>query len=321
MAKSPEMTRNPLPVAQMISYETVQLNQKGEIIASLHGEARLAVDDLGAGAALELVAVPAGVFQMGSHHEGGYPDETPLHPVYLSGFWLGRTPVTQAQWLAVMDRLPACRFHGSDLPVDTISWRDARRFCQRLSRRTGRLYSLPSEAQWEYACRAGTATPFSFGETITTDVANFVGGHTYREAPPGVYRHTTTPPGTFPPNPWGFFDMHGNVWEFCQDVWTDDYTGAPVDGSAHQSRPLTGAAAVQDFITSLNWKHADPSDLTYRVARGGSWHETPTHCRSAMRLKVAEFDRMEYYGLRVMLPITPGDIIPPAAPPPATSGR
>lgn len=307
----------PLPRAQVISFETVRLDQKGEIVARPPGQARQVEEELAPGVRLELLAVPGGVFQMGSHHEGGYPDETPLHPVYLAGFWLGRMPVTQAQWQAVMGRLPLCRFHDPDLPVDTISWRDARRFCQRLARRTGRPYTLPSEAQWEYACRAGTATPFSFGETITTDVVNFVGDHTYRDAPPGLYRHTTTPAGTFPPNPWGFYDLHGNVWEFCQDVWTDNYTGASVDGTARQTRRLTGAAALQDFITSLNWKHADPADLTYRVARGGSWHEIPAHCRSAMRLKVSEFDRMEYYGLRVMLP---ADVTPRAEPLPAPSG-
>lgn len=265
---------------QTFSFDTPTLDRSGALVSRAPGEARQAVEDLGGGVTLSLVSVPGGSFQMGSRHEGGYPDERPAHPVFLAPFWLGRYPVTQAQWQAVMGSLPGYRFHGADLPVETICWRQADEFCRRLSKKTGRAYSLPSEAQWEYACRAGTATPFAFGETITTDYANYVGDHTYRDEPPGVYRHGVTPVGSFPPNAWGLADMHGNVWEFCADAWSDDYTGAPIDGS-----PRAGLH-----------NQANP-----RVARGGSWHETPNHCRSAVRLKVAEDDVMEYYGLRVMV--------------------
>jgi formylglycine-generating enzyme required for sulfatase activity len=182
-----------------------------------------------------------------------------------------------------MGKLPGYRFIGPNLPVDTICWQNAAEFCKRLSKKTGRAYSLPSEAQWEYACRAGTVTPFAFGETITTDFANYVGNHIYRDEPRGVYRHVPTPGGTFPPNAWGLYDMHGGVWEFCADAWHDDYTGAPIDGSPR--------------IAAFHGKQAP----TPRVARGGSWHEPPLHCRSAVRLKVAEDDVMDFYGLRVML--------------------
>ncbi len=254
------------------------------MLARTAGQAQQVKERLPGGVTLELVEIPGGSFHMGSLREGGYEDERPLHPVFLSGFWLGKYPINQAQWKAVLGKAPACRFRGENLPVENICWKEAAEFCARLSTLTGRAYSLPSEAQWEYACRAGTATPFSLGETITTTYANYVGAHTYREEPGGVYRHTTTPPGTFPPNPWGLYDMHGQVWEFCADVWQADYTGAPVDGSVHSEG-----------------YHPEHTGLRFRVARGGSWHETPAHCRSAMRLRVEEDDRMEVYGLRVLL--------------------
>jgi formylglycine-generating enzyme required for sulfatase activity len=266
-------------------FETVTLDRRGVVTARLAGQARQATEDLGGGVRLELVIVPAGSFQMGSRHEGGYEDERPVHPVFLPSFWLGKYPVTQAQWQAVMGGRPSfCRFHGPELPVENISWKEAATFCERLAKKTGRRYGLPSESQWEYACRAGTSTPFSLGETITTDYANYVGEHLFREEPAGIYRHGTTPVGSFLPNPWGLYDMHGQVWEFCADAWQPDYTGAPVDGSPRSTgfRP-TG------------------SPVGCRAARGGSWHETPAHCRSAVRLQVAEDDRMEFYSLRVAL--------------------
>ncbi len=270
-----------------ISFETITLDRAGQIVARSVGQAQIAVEDLGGGVTLELAAVPGGSFQMGSRHEGGYEDERPVHPVFLGPFWLGRSPISQAQWQVVMGkrpgslRLPSSRFQGPDLPIINICWKEAAEFCRRLSKKTLRSYGLPSEAQWEYACRAGTTTPFSFGETITTDYVNYVGEHLYRDERPGIYRHGPTPPGTFPPNPWGLLDMHGQVWELCADVWQPDYTGAPVDGiPAGVSQPEPGAPI-------------------FHAARGGSWHEIPAHCRSAMRLRVDENDRMEYCGFRV----------------------
>jgi formylglycine-generating enzyme required for sulfatase activity len=270
-------------ITQTFSFETVTLDRTGAVVARFTGQAQQAVEDLGGGVTLALVAVPGGSFQMGSRHEGGYPDERPAHPVFLAPFWLGKTPLTQAQWQAVMGMLPGCRFHGPDLPVENICWKDAAEFCTRLSKKTGQAYSLPSEAQWEYACRAGTSTPFAFGETITTGYANYVGEHTYRDEPPGVYRHGTIPVGSFLPNAWGLYDMHGGVWEFCADAWHEEYSGAPIDGSPR----LVGFQGRNTPVP--------------RAARGGSWHETPNHCRSAVRLQVAEDDRMEYYGFRVLL--------------------
>jgi formylglycine-generating enzyme required for sulfatase activity len=284
-------------------FETVQLNQKGEVVQRSSGQAQEMIEELAPGVQLELIAIPRGFFQMGSRNEGGYKDESPQHPVFLDEFGLGQSPVTQAQWQAVMGSLPDCRFHGPDLPVETICWRDAVDFCERLSRKTERRYSLPSEAQWEYACRAGTATPFSLGDTITTDYVNYVGEHTYREGPKGIYRHGPTPAGTFLPNPWGLYDMHGNVWEFCADSWSENYLGAPVNGAVQGAHDYPAQAEepswLSNFFTAFHSKRA--GQTAYRVARGGSWHETPLHCRSAMRLRVAEDERLEYYGLRVAL--------------------
>jgi formylglycine-generating enzyme required for sulfatase activity len=158
-------------------------------------------------------------------------------------------------------------FKGDNRPVEQVSWEDAVEFCLRLSQYTGRTYSLPSEAQWEYACRAGTTTPFHFGETITTDLANYDGNYAYGQGPKGVYKQETTAVGSFGvANNFGLYDMHSNVWEWCLDDWHDNYKGAPTDGSP--------------------WFNSDDklSDKSGRaVMRGGSWFDTPQNCRSASR--------------------------------------
>jgi formylglycine-generating enzyme required for sulfatase activity len=147
--------------------------------------------------------------------------------------------------------------------VVQVSWHEAMEFCSRLSQRTGRHYMLPSEAQWEYTCRAGSRTPFAFGETITTDLANYRGTSTYGDGPKGDYRQQTTPVGSFPANAWGLQDMHGNVWEWCLDAWHESYEGAPGDGSA--------------------WLDEEAEEDTRRLLRGGSWRNYPRNCRSACR--------------------------------------
>jgi formylglycine-generating enzyme required for sulfatase activity len=139
--------------------------------------------------------------------------------------------VTQEQYQQIMGSNPS-NFKGAKRPVEKVSWNDAVEFCKKLSQKTRHKYRLPSEAEWEYACRAGTTTPFHFGETITTELTNYDGDYTYASGLKGKYRKQTTEVGTFPPNAFGLYDMHGNVWEWCQDTWHDSYKGAPTDGSA-----------------------------------------------------------------------------------------
>ena len=214
---------------------------------------------------------------MGSPHHAGNDDERPQHLVRIGSFMMSKFLITQGQWRSIMRKLPPCRFKGDQLPVERVAWKDAQQFCKRLRDKTGHNYHLPSEAQWEYACRAGTNTPFSFGETLTVEVANFNGEHPFRQEPPGFYRHVTTEGGTFPPNAFGLYDMHGNLWEWCEDTWLEDYSSSPRDGSAYQGK-----------------------DRPYRAARGGSWHEPSTLCRSASRLRVLQSDADECMGVRVV---------------------
>jgi len=277
----------PEPESTDIYFETPTVDLRGEIVEHRRCTARLFVEPLGEDVSLEMVEVPAGMFSMGSPAHAGYPDEHPLRPVSIRPFALGRFTLTQRQWLALMRKPLPCRFPDPRLPLDRASWDDAQDFCRRLARLTGRAYRLPSEAEWEYACRAGTGTPFSCGPTLTTHLANYVGEHTFAQEPKGVYRHTSTPPGEFPPNPFGLCDLHGNLWEWCADAWHPDYTGAPLDGSA--------------------W---DAPGATQRVTRGGSWHEPPQNCRSAVRLACLAAEREDLIGFRVALSLPPG---PPAA--------
>jgi len=216
---------------------------------------------------------------MGSPRGQGYPDEQPQRYVRLPAFWMSRGPITQAQWQAVMGKPQVCRFHGDDLPVETVTWEEAARFCEKLSARAGLKLHLPGEAQWEYACRAGAQTAFSCGPTLSSDLANYNGEFAYHDGPRGVYRHTTNPGGAFPPNAFGLFDLHGNLWEWCADAWHDDYGGAPAD----ETPWLSGAPAE------------------FGVARGGSWHDIPDVCRSAARLKLRRAEGDEMTGFRVVM--------------------
>ena len=264
---------------QSFTFPFVTLNGNGEILQVQNNQAYRLVETLPGEIPLTLIALSGGTFQMGSPHGQGYEDEMPRHLVSLPPFLIAQALVTQQQWQAVMGRAPHCRFHGPDLPVERVSWKSVRAFCQALSKKTGNAYHLPSEAQWEYACRAGTATPFSTGETITTLYANYCGEHIFRNEPRGVYRHTSTPAGTCLPNPFGLYDMHGNLWESCADRWHPDYSGAPFDAAS--------------------WEQG--GEIGYRVARGGSWHEPPNNCRSATRLRIAEDEEDDMIGFRVAL--------------------
>jgi len=213
---------------------------------------------------IELVQIPAGSFLMGSPEGEGYDDEKPQHLVTLSSFQMGKYPVTQAQYEAVMGENPS-HFDGDNLPVERVSWCDSVTFCQKLSKRTGQEFRLPTEAEWEYACRAGTTTPYSFGEELTQEDANFKSKSTSL-----VY--------IYPPNSFGLHDMHGNVWEWCQDIWCDNYDGAPSDGSACMGG----------------------GDDSFRLMRGGSWYYNPRYCRSASRNCNNPDYRLNNLGFRVV---------------------
>ena len=249
---------------------------------------------------LEMISIPAGTFLMGAPEDEpkSYDDERPQHQVTLKPFYMSRYTVTQAQWQFVAGYPRIERelnsdpsdFKGDNRPVETVSWLDATEFCQRLSSQTGREYKLPSEAQWEYACRAGTQTPFHFGETITTELANYDGSYTYNGSPKGEYREQTTDVGSFPANVWGLHDMHGNVWEWCEDDGHPNYEGAPDDGTA--------------------WRDEDRTN-TDQVLRGGSWIVTPINCRSAYRVNNNPRDIIDYYvGFRVVC-VVPGTLLSP----------
>ena len=251
------------------------------------------VENLSEGVTLDMVLIPAGTFQMGSpkDEEGHNLSEEPQHSVTVPSFFMGRYPVTQAQWKQVAGMEPVKRSLDTDRfqsktanhPVDNVRWDEAVEFCDRLSRYTThkRYYRLPSESEWEYACRARTQTPFYFGATIRTDLANYNGDYTYGDGPKGEYRGKTTPVDYFRyPNAFGLYDMHGNVREWCQDHWHDNYQGAPLDGSAWEEDPLHNNG---------------------RVIRGGSWSDAPGGCRSAFRFDLPRVGRDARIGLRVVV--------------------
>jgi formylglycine-generating enzyme required for sulfatase activity len=245
-------------------YESVKVNRRGEIIQRTPERAKYYREDLGNGVYLDMVYINEGDFLMGApetEHQSDH-SERPQHLVHVPSFWIGKYQVTQAQWQTVMGNNPA-RFQGANRPVERISSDMCRDFCRKLLERTGKRYRLPSEAEWEYACRAGRTTPFSCGETITTELANYHGDYTYAEEEKSQYRKETVEAGSFPPNPWGLYEMHGNVWEWCEDRWHGNYEGAPIDGSA--------------WINNY-------SQNRFLVLRGGAWHYYPAYCRSAYRL-------------------------------------
>ncbi len=233
-----------------------------------HEQAWRYLEELADGLWLEMVAIPAGKFMMGSpkHEPERSLAESPQHSVTINSFLMARYPVTQAEWRFVAESLPAINQEldpdpsyskGEKHPVQQVSWYAAVEFCDRLSRYTGRTYRLPSEAEWEYACRAGTTTPFHFGETLLPDLANY--GRLRAHYSNG--KTSSVKSFVYAANAFGLSQMHGNVWEWCADHWHDTYVGAPTDGSA--------------------WLSEDQN--LGRVRRGGSWFNDLVDCRSAHR--------------------------------------
>ena len=253
--------------------------------------AKYFAQEIASGVTIDMVYVPGGEFLMGSpeYEEGRDESESPQHLVKVPAFLMGKYPVTQAQWRVVaglpkenwdIESNPS-RFKGDNLPVERVSWLGAAEFCARLSRKTERDYRLPSEAEWEYACRAGTTTPFHFGSTISSEVANYDATSVYGQGATGEDRGTTTLVGSLKvANNFGLYDMHGNVWEWCQDHWHESYEEAPVDGSA--------------------WIAPNASENAERLLRGGSWYYNPQNCRSAYRDGYVAINRDNVIGFRVV---------------------
>lgn len=263
---------------QPIEFETVVVRSDGQIIHGWLRQGWQFIEPLlKPSPPLEMVAIPGGGFLMGSTDDNAeaYNREKPQHQVTVAPFFMSKYPITQAQWMAIVRwagektdlKVDPALFKGMNRPVERVSWYDAKKFCQLLSSYTGRKYRLPTEAEWEYACRAETTTAYCFGETLTSELANY-------EKNVGE----TTPVDQFYPNPFGLYDMHGNVYEWCLDHWHENYNGAPTDGTA--------------------WLTSDES--LFRVLRGGSWIDFPWDCRSAFRYISIPDARIIYSGFRVM---------------------
>ena len=249
-------------------------------------QAKYYTETLSESVTLDMVSIPGGTFLMGSPETeiDRYDDESPQHKVTIQPFFMSKYLVTQTQWQAIMGKNPS-RFKGKNLPVERVSWDDAMAFCKKLSKKTGNTYRLPSESEWEYACRAGTTTPFYFGETITTDLANYRGiddkeykwSGSYGSGPKGIYREKTTDVGSFPSNAFGLCDMHGNLWEWVADKYHESYNGSPSDNSV--------------------WEKGGED---YRVLRGGSWVSYPDVARAASRGRGNPDYRGDSVGFRVV---------------------
>ncbi|MBF2089758.1 MAG: SUMF1/EgtB/PvdO family nonheme iron enzyme [Synechococcales cyanobacterium K44_A2020_017] len=237
---------------------------------------------------LDMVYIPAGQFMMGAPNDEpeARDNEKPQRCLTVPALWMGKFPITQAQYQAIMGSNPS-HFKGDNRPVEQVSWYDAVKFCQQLSAKTGKRYRLPSEAEWEYACRAGSTTPFYFGQILTDNLANYKATETYNNSPVGICREETVDVRSFPANGFGLYDMHGNVWEWCLDYWHESYDGAPSDCSA-----WTTSGVDYDVMHE---------DVYHRIARGGSWRSLPKDCRSAVRFKIWSGNQSISIGFRVIV--------------------
>lgn len=275
----------------LVSFDIVEeLDMRGATKNRSKGQTWGFSVDLGNEINLEMVEIHGGKFAMGSqqNESGSTANERPQREVSTHDFAMSKYEVTQAQWRAVAG-LPKVRidlnphpsyFKGDSLPVEQVSWEEAVEFCERLSWKTKQPYRLPSEAEWEYACRAGTSTPFHFGKTITTEIVNYDANFPYPSAPKGKYRQRTTEVGSLRvANAFGLFDMHGNVMEWCADMWHENYAGAPKD--------------------QKSWEEG--GDLKYRVVRGGNWFNKATVSRTAYRDHFLQDHRAYTIGFRIVV--------------------
>ncbi|HEY9802728.1 MAG TPA: formylglycine-generating enzyme family protein [Leptolyngbyaceae cyanobacterium] len=263
-------------LVKTFAFDVVTIDTQGQEVKREKHQAQYFEEELGRNVTIEMVFIPGGKFIMGSPNEEGHKAEIPQHEVTIKPFFMSKYPVTQAQWKAV-NFIPKINCHlkpnpsfftGDNLPVESINWFEAVEFCTRLTTKTGKSYRLPSEAEWEYACRAGTQTLYYFGDHLTKQLAN-------------AQTTKILPVGSFYPNAFGLYDMHGCVYEWCADTWHGSYNKAPKDGKA--------------WVSSKNDK--------YRVLRGGSWLANLEECRSAYRYYCQPDTRTDSYGLRVVCTI------------------
>lgn len=258
------------------NFETVKVNSRGEIVKHETKQAKCFSIDLGNDIDLEMVKIPGGSFVMGSPvDEIDRARDEIQYRVNVRGFYLGKYQITQAQWQAIVGNNPSKFKKEGKYPVERVSWYDSQDFCRRLSQQTGLSFRLPTETQWEYACRAGTKTPFYFGETLNIEIANYNGNYTYGFGKIETDRGEPTAVGSFPANAFGLYDLHGNLWEWCEDD----------DGCNNSSTP-------RDRVELEN-----PG----KVIRGGSWFDDPASCRCASRLSYHPSLSNHCVGFRVVL--------------------
>jgi len=284
----------------IFEFETISVDIQGKVLKRQWLSSQHYFEALNGESFLEMVSIPSGRFVMGSPEteEGYHASQGPQHQIDIHDFWMSRYPITQSQWefVANLPKVaeylnPECaNFREAERPVEQVSWYEAMEFCARISQLSGKKYALPSEAEWEYACRAQTQTPFHFGQTMTTDLANYSGidweyqgkicsKGSYGAGPLGCDRRETTPVANFAvANSFGLSDLHGNVREWCADPWHRNYTNAPTDGRIWQQN----------------------GDESKRVIRGGSWNTAPQKCRSARRDRFDPHASLYDIGFRVI---------------------
>lgn len=268
------------------NFDVITADNHGRENSRCVKSAKVFTEDLGNKIALQMVYIPGGTFQMGDREKSS---AQPIHQVTIKPFFMGEYTVTQEQWKQIMKSDPS-GWTGAKRPVEQVSWNEAVEFCDRLTQKTGNIYRLPSEAEWEYACRAGTTTSFYFGQKITKDLVNTTFEYSYTPSYPAYddldrdyvsrdSRMCTTGVGQFLPNAFGLYDMHGNVWEWCSDCYHSNYNGAPSDGSS--------------------WEIGGEENR--RMLRGGSFDSTDYACRSMSHMSKLQTDRSCEVGFRVVI--------------------
>ncbi len=289
-AKLPPIPRHNAPPEPLYSvdFQHARVDPDGRMVTRTPEQAVAYAEELGPGNRLEMVQIRPGAFEMGSsaNEPYGETNERPVRKVQVSGFFLSRFEITQQQWAAIaatprvaIDLVARpSSFKGEDRPVESVTWLEAKEFCARLSRLTGRLYRLPTEAEWEFACRGGTQSPFCFGQTIISSLANYQADRPYASEGVGEYRRQTIAVGSLgAANYFGLTDMHGNVAEWCEDL----FAPYPAQDQTDPTGPSTGRD---------------------RVVRGGGWRSYPWQCRSATRVGLHESLQRNDIGFRVVLP-------------------